>query len=153
MDSAGSSGSSALGLLTRPEESLCSPPLVVKLSSVSCATFPYALSALLAPLPFLPPWQFTPGNLFACLFNELVYFWLCWSLLLCTGLGGATLVAGCGLRIAMAVLVEKGVQASLVAVHGLSTCGAWTFQLPQLACGIFLDWGLNPCPLHWHMDS
>ena len=38
--------------------------------------------------------------------------------------GGATLVAGCGLRITMAVLAEKGVQASLVAVHGLSSCGA-----------------------------
>ena len=29
-------------------------------------------------------------------------------------------------------------------VHGLS-CFA--------ACGIFPDWGLNPCPLHWQVDS
>ena len=30
---------------------------------------------------------------------------------------------------------------SVVMVHG--------FSCPE-ACGIFLDQGLNPCPLHWH---
>ena len=33
---------------------------------------------------------------------------------------------------------------SVVVVHGLS-CSA--------ACGIFLDQGSNPCPLHWQADS
>ena len=33
---------------------------------------------------------------------------------------------------------------SVVVVHGLS-CSA--------ACGIFLDQGSNPCPLHWQVDS
>jgi len=32
---------------------------------------------------------------------------------------------------------------SVVAVHGLS-CSA--------ACGIFPDWGSNPCLLHWQVD-
>ena len=37
-----------------------------------------------------------------------------------------------------------GTWASVVVVHGLS-CSA--------ACGIFLDQGSNPCPLHWQADS
>ena len=37
-----------------------------------------------------------------------------------------------------------GTQASVVVAHGLS-CSA--------ACGIFLDQGLNPCPLHQQVDS
>ena len=37
-----------------------------------------------------------------------------------------------------------GFWASLVLEHGLS-CSA--------ACGIFLDQGLNLCPLHWQVDS
>ena len=32
---------------------------------------------------------------------------------------------------------------SVVVAHGLSTA----------ACGIFLDQGSNPCPLHWQADS
>ena len=37
-----------------------------------------------------------------------------------------------------------GIQASVVATCGLSCLDA---------CGIFLDQGLNPCPLHWQVDS
>ena len=33
---------------------------------------------------------------------------------------------------------------SVVAAHGLSC---------SVACGIFLDQGLNSCPLHWQVDS
>ena len=51
------------------------------------------------------------------------------------------------LLIALASLVRHGLQstwASGVVVHRLS-CTA--------ACGIFQDQGLNPCPLHWQVDS
>ena len=37
-----------------------------------------------------------------------------------------------------------GVQASVVVVHGLSC---------SVACGMFLDQGSNPRPLHWQVDS
>ena len=37
-----------------------------------------------------------------------------------------------------------GAQASAFVVHRL-TC--------HVACGIFLDQGLNPCPLHWQVNS
>ena len=37
-----------------------------------------------------------------------------------------------------------GARASVVVAHGLS-CSA--------VCGIFLDQGSNPCPLHWQADS
>ena len=59
--------------------------------------------------------------------------------------------------------------ASLVAEHGLgrtgfSRCGTWTLEHRlsscgehglscPLACGIFLDQGLNLRPLHWQADS
>ena len=36
-----------------------------------------------------------------------------------------------------------GRRASAVLVHSLSF---------PVVCGIFLDWGLNPCPLHWQVD-
>ena len=60
-----------------------------------------------------------------------------------------------GLLIAVASLVVKhrlqvhGLQqlwhvGSVVVAHGL-ICSA--------ACGIFLDQGSNPCPLHWQADS
>ena len=41
-------------------------------------------------------------------------------------------------------LSSWGTQASVVMVHGLSCF---------LACGIFLDQGLNLCPLHLQVDS
>ena len=37
-----------------------------------------------------------------------------------------------------------GTQPSVDVVHELS----W-----PMACGIFLNQGSNPCPLHWHVDS
>ena len=44
------------------------------------------------------------------------------------------------------VVVARGLYSagSVVVAHGLS-CSA--------ACGIFLDQGSNPCPLHWQVDS
>ena len=44
-----------------------------------------------------------------------------------------------GLLIAVASLVDHGLRA-----HRLSC---------PMACGIFPDRGLNPCPLHWQVDS
>ena len=37
-----------------------------------------------------------------------------------------------------------GARAPVVVAHGLSC---------SVACGIFLDQGLNQCPLHWQEDS
>ena len=52
-------------------------------------------------------------------------------------------------------------QASLVVA---SHCRAWALELMgsvtvahglscSIACGIFLDQGLNPCPLYWQVNS
>ena len=56
-----------------------------------------------------------------------------------------------------------GTWVSVVAAHGFSSCGSWTLQHRlnscgkgiscSVACGIFLDSGLNPCLLHWQADS
>ena len=44
------------------------------------------------------------------------------------------------------VVVARGLQStgSVVVAHGLSC---------SVVCGIFLDQDLNPCPLHWKVDS
>jgi len=82
-----------------------------------------------------------------------VYFWLCQVFITTCGLslvvasGGYSLVAGCVCLIVVASLAVEhrlGTQASVAVVRGLS-CSA--------ACRIFLNQGLNPCPLHWHTDS
>ena len=40
--------------------------------------------------------------------------------------------------------MDLDVWASVIVAPGLSC---------PVACGIFLDLGLNPCPLHWQEDS
>ena len=64
------------------------------------------------------------------------------------GKRGLLFVAVSGLLTAAASLVAElqapGAQASVVVAHELS-CSA--------ACGIFLDQGSKPCPLHWQGDS
>ena len=57
-----------------------------------------------------------------------------------------------------------GMWASVVTAHGLrscglwalehwlSSCGTWAFSC-SMACGIFLNQGLNHCPHHWQADS
>ena len=57
------------------------------------------------------------------------------------------LVSGLLILVAVASLVlEHWVNStdSVVVAHRLSF---------PVACGIFLDQGSNPCPLHWQMDS
>ena len=56
-----------------------------------------------------------------------------------------------------------GVWASVVATHRLSSWGSWDLEWGSVVvahglcyssvCGIFLDQGLNQCPLHWQVDS
>ena len=56
-----------------------------------------------------------------------------------------------------------GSQASVVATHGFTSCRSGfqstgsVFVLQgfscSIACGIFPDQGLNPCPLHWQVDA
>ena len=52
--------------------------------------------------------------------------------------------SSCGTR--ASVVVACGLQStgSVVVAHRLSC---------SVVCGIFLDQGLNPCPLHWQVDS
>ena len=78
------------------------------------------------------------------------------------GKWGLLFVAGSGLLVAVASLVEYGLQrawASVVVAHGLGSCASWTPGTGSvvlahglrcsLACGFFLDQGLNLCLLHW----
>ena len=80
--------------------------------------------------------------------------------MLCAGSslsGSYSLVAVCKDLIATASLVAEhrlwGERVSVVVTCGLQNGGsvavAHGLSCPA-TCGIFLDQGLNPCPLHWH---
>ena len=59
----------------------------------------------------------------------------------------ASLVQSTDFRYSGSVVVVPGLQStgSVVMYQGLISC--------PVACGIFLDQGLNPCLLHWQADS
>ena len=82
-----------------------------------------------------------------------IYFWLCWVFVSVRGLslvvvsGGHSSPRCAGLSLLWPLLLRStGSRCadSVVVAHGPS-CSA--------ACGIFLDQGSNPCPLHWQSDS
>ena len=105
--------------------------------------------------------------LFIYLFLALLGLRCCvWAFCSC-GERGLLFVAMHGLLIAVAPLVaEHGVQArglqqlwhagSVVVARGLQSSGSAVVAHGlscSVACGIFPDQGLNPCPLHWQVDS
>ena len=81
-----------------------------------------------------------------------IYFWLCWVFVSVRGLspvvasGGHSSSRCVGLSLSRPLVAEHSSRraGSVVVVHGLSC---------STACGIFLDQGSNPCPLHWQADS
>ena len=102
--------------------------------------------AFLSPASFVSVLFLLTSFFFLNLFIYFIYFWLHWVLVAARGLS-----LSCGdlrLLIVVASLAAEhgllGARASVVVAHGLR-CSA--------ACGIFLDQGLNLCPLHWQMDS
>ena len=88
---------------------------------------------------------FKVTTLVLCLFIHSLIFGCAgsWSLS-----AGSSLVAVHGLLVLVTSLVEargfQGMGLSSSVAHGLS----W-----PVACDIFPDQGLNPCPLHWQADS
>ena len=89
--------------------------------------------------------------LFVCLFVYL--FLLCWVFVSVRGLslvaasGGHSSSRCAGLSLSRPLLLRSTGSrrtGSVVVAHGPS-CSA--------ACGILLDQGSNPCPLHWQADS
>ena len=110
----------------------------------------------LSSVPVFKMW-FEPFSFKLCRnhpwFLFLKQFFLCWCFVAALGFSlvaasrGYSLVPVHGLLIVMAsLIVEHGSSAwaSVGVAHGLS-CFA--------ACGIFLEQGLNPCLLHWPVDS
>ena len=80
-------------------------------------------------------------------------FWLCWVSVSVRGLSlvaasGGRSSSGCtGLSLSRPLLLRSTGSrraGSVVVAHGPSC---------STACGIFLDRGSNPCPLHWQADS
>ena len=76
-----------------------------------------------------------------------IYLWPRWVFVAARRLflvvaSGATL--RCGVWASHCGAWALGARASVVVAHGFSC---------SVACGIFPDQGLNPCPLHWQADS
>ena len=106
-------------------------------------------------------------NIFIYLFLAVLGLRCCaWAFSSC-GKRRLLFVAVCRLLIAVASLVaEHGLQArglqqlqhagSVVVAHGLQSSGSVVVVHGlscSVACGVFLDQGLNLCPLHWQADS
>ena len=71
-----------------------------------------------------------------------------YSSLQCTGFSLQWLLC-CGAR-------DLGARTSVVVALRLHSCGSRALECRLSscgACGIFLDQGSNPCPLHWQVDS
>ena len=74
-------------------------------------------------------------------------------MLLC---GGFLWLWQAGATYSLVAVLILTVEASLVAEHRLWSSGSVVVVQGlscSKACVIFLDQGLNPCPLHWQMDS
>ena len=99
------------------------------------------------------------------LFILFIYFWLRWVFVAACRL---SLVAVSGATLHCRVRASHcsgfsccgawalGAWASVVVAHGLQSAGSVVVapgHSCSVACGIFLEQGSNPCPLHWQADS
>ena len=87
-------------------------------------------------------------------FQDLLYFWLCWVFFFCMwafpncreqGLFSSSKQCAGFSLLWLLLLQSTGFRRmdSVVVAQELSG---------SAACGIFLDQGSNPCPLHWQAD-
>ena len=91
-------------------------------------------------------------------FLSFIYFWLCWVFLaarrlsLVVASGGYSSLRCTGFSLWWLLLLwSTGSRFT-----GFSSCGSWALERRlscSVACGIFLDQDLNPCPLTWQADS
>ena len=105
------------------------------------------------------------------LFLSFTYFWLCWVCVAAhrlspVAVGGDYSSLQCLAFPLQWPLVAKqglqGMQASVVATHGLSSCGSQALEHRltsygaelncSAACGILPHQGLNPCLLYWQAE-
>ena len=110
---------------------------------------------------------FFKNYLFIYLFLAVLHFCCCAGFSLVAVGRGYSLVAVCRLLVVVTSFVEYGLYSVWASVVG----GMWTQELQFLgsratgsavvarelsrsvACGLFLEQGSNPCPLHWQVDS
>ena len=119
------------------------------MSSISLAKFLAIFSSNIDSPPLSP--SFWDSIYF--FFLKLIYFifgcagslLLGFSLVVVSGSYSSLCCAGFSLQwLLLLQSMGSRLAASVVVAHGLSY---------SMACGIFLDQGSNPCPLHWQVDS
>ena len=82
-----------------------------------------------------------------------IYFWLCWAFVSVQGLSPVAASGGHSSSRCAGLILSRPLplwstgsrHAGSVVVAHRPSCSA--------ACGIFPDWGTNPCPLRWQVDS
>ena len=120
-----------------------------------------------------------PGSLFYLILSYLIlsylilYIWLHWIFVAARGLsqlaasGGYSSLRCVGYSVRWLLLLQSTGSSnpgSVAAARRLASCSTWALEPAgsvvvahglsfSAACGIFLDQGLNPCPLHWQADS
>ena len=86
--------------------------------------------------------------------NKYFIFWLLWVFTATHRLSLVVASRGYSLAVVCGLLIEAP---SLTGEHGLwstlALAGVEPGRSSCVACGVFLDQGLNPCSLHWQADS
>ena len=119
-----------------------------------------------------PSWRLTQCRVaFFLILFLFIYCWLCWVF------AGAQVFSSCGEQRLLSSWCAASHcsgfsccrawalcgQTSIVVACGLSSCDSWSLEHKLTivahglscfaACGIFRDWALNLCLLHWQADS
>ena len=129
------------------------------------------IGQLIIPIPFINPvfiiclFLLGSNSMLYCtpLIFKIIYFWLCWAVLLCkTSCSEWGLLSNCSSRASYGGGFLHGRELALEHVgfsrcssqaleHRFNSCGTGASLLT--ACGLFPHQGSNPCLLHWHADS
>ena len=92
----------------------------------------------------------------SCVFFFLFYFNFCLQWILIAVHGFSLVAAGCGATLQLRYVVFSLQWLLLLQSPGSRVCGLSSSVQAKLllaACGILLDQGSSPCPLHWQADS
>ena len=81
------------------------------------------------------------------------YFWLCWVFVSVQGLSPVAASGGHSSSRCVGLSLLRPLPLRSTGSRRAGSVGVAHGPSRSAACGIFLDRGTNPCPLHWQADS